>query len=287
MNKIHVKLFDCLELGDDVPTVVMGVINLSPESFYKNSVLTNPEDLKNAINTMIKNGAKILDIGARSTAPWSEKITIKEEIARIIPALEITCEQVPKNILISIDTQFKDVAQKAYEIISNHERKMIINDVSCFKTDADLMNFILKTKIPTIIMASKNYPGDLLEMKDIIAEFKKILKKLKNKRYDTNKIILDPGIGHWVEKKIYTFDLKIINELPRLKRLKKPILVAISRKSFIGEILQLPDPRDRLNGTLSATAIAVYNGAHIIRTHDVNSQLFEIINVAEHLRRTK
>ncbi|MHA1805545.1 MAG: dihydropteroate synthase [Promethearchaeota archaeon] len=287
MNKIHVKLFDCLELGDDVPTVVMGVINLSPESFYKNSVLTTPEDLKNAINTMIQNGAKILDVGARSTAPWSEKITVKEEIARIIPALEITCEQVPKNIIISVDTQYKEVAQKAHEIVSSHEKKMILNDVSCFKTDPDLMNFILKTEIPAIIMASKKDPGDLLKMKDIIAEFKKTLKQLKNKGHDTNKIILDPGIGHWVEKKIYTCDLKIINELLRLKRLHKPILVAISRKSFIGEILQLPDPRDRLNGTLSATAIAVYNGAHIIRTHDVNSQLFEIIKVAEELRRQK
>ncbi|MFX1591921.1 MAG: dihydropteroate synthase, partial [Promethearchaeota archaeon] len=102
-----------------------------------------------------------------------------------------------------------------------------------------------------------------------------------------NNIILDPGIGHWIEKKIHLYDLKIIGNLQRLKKLNKPILIAISRKSFIGTTLNIPDPENRLNGTLSATAIAVFNGAHVVRTHDVNDQLLEIIKMAEEIRRNK
>ena len=136
-------------------------------------------------------------------------------------------------------------------------------------------------------MASKNVPGDILTMDEIILEFDKTINLLKNKGYNTTKIILDPGIGHWVEKKTYNYDLKIINNLKRLKTLNRPILVAISRKSFIGTALNIPEPENRLNGTLSATAVAVFNGAHIVRTHDVNNQLLEIVKMAEELRRNK
>ncbi len=284
MNAIHMKLFEDLDIGERFPTVVMGVLNISPESFYEGSIYTTQNELRDATEQMIRNGAKILDMGGRSTAPWSKKITIKEEIARLGPALEYICPIIPDSIILSVDTQYEQVAQKAHEIIAKYNKKMILNDVSCLKTDSSLIEFIIRTQIPIIIMASKKVPGDLLEMDDILLEFKNVLKLLDNKGYDTKKIILDPGIGHWVEEKSYKYDLKIINNLKKLKELNQPILVAISRKSFIGEILKTPNPKDRLNGTLSATAIAVYNGANIVRTHDVNRQLSEIIKIAEQLR---
>jgi len=133
-------------------------------------------------------------------------------------------------------------------------------------------------------MASKKVPGDLCTINEITEEFEKTIEQLKIKGYNENNIILDPGIGKWVKEKVYTYDLKMINDLPKLRDLNKPILVAISRKSFIGTILNIPDPKDRLNGTLSSTAIAVYNGAHIVRTHDVDNQLFEIVKIAEKIR---
>ena len=287
MKKIYMNLYDTLEIGDDYPTVIMGVLNLSPESFYPGSVYSDTKTLENATLQMINSGAKMLDLGARSTAPWSQKITIEEEINRIISALELVCRITPDEIIISIDTQHRRVAQIAYEICLKYSKKIIINDVSCFKTDPTLQDFVVKNEIPVILMASKNLPGDLCTMEEIIDEFEKTIEQLISYGYNEDFIILDPGIGKWVKEKVYTYDLKILNDLPELRILNKPILIAISRKSFIGTTLDLPDPNDRLNGTLSSTVIAVYNGTHIIRTHDVDKQLLEMVKMAEEIRKNQ
>jgi dihydropteroate synthase len=284
MKDIYMNLYDILEIGDRYPTVIMGVLNLSPESFYKGSIYTDDKSLKNITLDMINNGAKILDLGARSTAPWSEKITIEEEINRLSSAMKLVCKIIPEDIILSIDTQFSKVAKVTYDISLEYQRKIIINDVSCLKTDLTLQDFLIKYDLPVILMASKKVPGDLCTINEITEEFEKTVEQLKIKGYNENNIILDPGIGKWVKEKVYTYDLKMINDLPKLRDLNKPILVAISRKSFIGTTLNLSDPKDRLNGTLSSTAIAVYNGAHIIRTHDVDNQLFEMVKMAEEIR---
>lgn len=280
------NLYDTLEIGDGYPTVIMGVLNLSPQSFYKGSVYTNAQILKNVALKMINNGAKIIDLGARSTAPTSEKITVEEEINRLKWAMKAVCEVIPEDIIISVDTQYSKVAQVAYNISLEYKRKIIINDVSCLKTDPTLQDFIIKYDLPIILMASKRVPGDLCTINEVIEEFEKTIEQLKKNSYNEDFIILDPGIGKWVKEKVYTYDLKIIDELPKLRILNKPILVAISRKSFIGTTLNIPDPKNRLNGTLSSTTIAVYNGAHIVRTHDVDNQLFEMVKMAEEIRRS-
>jgi dihydropteroate synthase len=287
MKKIYAKLFDFLEIGDDFPTVIMGVLNLSPESFYQGSVYSDLSSLEKATLDMIKSGAKMLDIGGRSTAPWSKKITIEEEINRLKPAMELVCKIIPEDIIISVDTQYSTVAQIAYDIAKNYNKKIMINDVSCLKTDPSLQNFIINNNLPVILMASKKAPGDLCTIEEIIKEFQKALKQLKSNGYNEKKIILDPGIGKWIEKKVHTCDLKILSNLDKLQILKKPILIAVSRKSFIGATLNIPAPENRLSGTISSTAIAVYNGAHIVRTHDVNHELLEIIKMAEELRKNK
>ncbi|MBY9018489.1 MAG: dihydropteroate synthase [Candidatus Lokiarchaeota archaeon] len=286
MEKIHVKLHDFLDIGDDFPTIIIGVLNLSPESFYKGSVYDDLMSLEKTALKMVNSGAKILDLGARSTAPWSKKITIKEELDRIIPSMELSCKIVPNDVVISVDTQYREVAQQTYDIALKHKKRIIVNDVSCLKTDPGLLDFIVEHDIPIILMISKSVPGDLLTIEEIIEESKKTIELLSSKGYDNKKIILDPGIGHWVEEKTPECDMKIIGNLEKLRSLKQPILVAISRKSFIGAALNIPEPENRLNGTLSATAIAVYNGAHIIRTHDVNKQLLEIIRMAEAIRKS-
>ncbi|MHA2088631.1 MAG: dihydropteroate synthase [Promethearchaeota archaeon] len=284
MKEIYMNLYDILEIGDRYPTVIMGVLNLSPESFYKESFYHDTKSLKTATLEMINNGAKILDLGSRSTAPWSQKITVEEEIDRLKSAMKIICGIIPDDIIISVDTQYSKVAKVAYDISLEYERKIIINDVSCLKTDPTLQEFIIKYNLPVILMASKIIPGDLCTIDEIIEEFEITIEQLKNEGYNENLIIVDPGIGKWVKEKVYTYDLRLINELNDLRVFNKPILVAISRKSFIGTTLNISDPKDRLNGTLSSTAIAVYNGAHIVRTHDVDNQLFEMVKMAEEIR---
>ncbi|MHA1234234.1 MAG: dihydropteroate synthase [Promethearchaeota archaeon] len=299
MNEIYAKFFEFLEIGDNHPTVVMGVLNLSPESFYKGSVYEDAKKIELATKNMIDNGAAILDLGGRSTAPWSEKITIEEEINRMESAMNIVCKIIPDNLILSIDTQYRRVAQRALEISTKFKKKIIVNDVSCLKTDPGLGDFVVENDLPIILMilmASKEVPGDLLTIDEIKSEFNKTIELLGRKGYDRKKIILDPGIGKWVDKKTPEFDMKIIGNLGKLRSLNKPILVAlrslnkpilvaISRKSFIGAILNITEPEKRLNGTLSATSIAIYKGAHIIRTHDVNQQLTEIIKIAEEIRK--
>ncbi len=265
----------------------MGVLNLSPESFYKGSVYDSAKKIEIASKNMIDNGVAILDLGARSTAPWSEKITIEEEINRMELAMNIVCKIIPNNLILSIDTQYRRVAQRALEISTKFKKKIIVNDVSCLKTDPGLGDFVTENDLPIILMASKEVPGDLLTIDDIKSEFNKTIELLGRKGYDRKKIILDPGIGRWVDKKTPEFDVKIIGNLDKLRSLDKPILVAISRKSFIGTILNITEPEKRLNGTLSATAIAIYKGAHIIRTHDVNQQLTEVIKIAEEIRKNE
>jgi len=287
MNEIYAKFFNFLEIGDNYPTIVMGVLNLSPESFYKGSVYDNERKIEFATKSMIENGAVILDLGARSTAPWSEKITIEEEINRMETAMNIVCKIIPNNIILSIDTQYRRVAERSLEISVKFKKRIIINDVSCLKTDPSLGDFVTENKLPIILMASKEVPGDLLTIPEIIQEFERTIELLERKGYDGKKIILDPGIGRWVDKKTPEFDLKIIGNLDKLRSLNKPILVAISRKSFIGTTLNITEPEKRLNGTLSATTVAVYKGVHIIRTHDVNQQLMEIIKMAEEIRKNE
>ena len=286
MNGVYAKFLDFLEIGDDFPTVVMGVLNLSPESFYKGSVYNDPTLLEKATLEMVDGGAKMLDLGARSTAPWSKKISIKEELDRLIPSLEHVCKIVSNEIAITIDTQYREVAQQAYNVALKFKKEIIINDVSCLKTDPTLLDFVVDHDIPIILMASRNVPGDLCTIEEIIEELNKTIKLLSSKGHDDKKIIIDPGIGHWIEEKTPEHDMRIIRNLEKLQSLKKPILVAISRKSFIGATLNVPEPEKRLNGTLSATAIAVYKGAHIIRTHDVTNQLFDIIKIAEEIKRS-
>jgi dihydropteroate synthase len=287
MDEIYAKFYNSLEIGDNYPTIVMGVINLSPESFYKGSIYGNAKKLESAIKNMISNGAAMLDLGARSTAPWAEKISIEEEINRMELAMNNVCKIIPNNIILSIDTQYRRIAQRALEISAKFKKKIIINDVSCLKTDPDLADFVTEHDLPIILMASREVPGDLLTIDEIRHEFNKTVELLVSKGYDEKKIILDPGIGRWVDKKTSEFDLKIIGNLSMLRSFNKPILVAISRKSFIGATLNIPEPEKRLNGTLSATAIAVYKGAHIIRTHDVSNQLIETIKMAEEIRKNE
>ncbi len=273
-----------LPLGDKAPVRLMGVLNLSSESFYKASYIADSESQLITAKAMIKGGATMLDIGARSTAPGVTPISISEEMRRIKPSFEILCSDMPKEIVLSVDTQYGEVAKLCYEIANRNDRPFIVNDVSNLHTDPVLKRFILNTTVPIILMASKLKPGDCFTIAEIHTELRVAIDKLTKAGYPRSQIIIDPGIGKWIPEKGPKYDLGLLKNLRDLRSLELPVLVAVSRKSFIGALLNLPNPDDRFQGTLAATAIAVYNGAHIIRTHDVNLETVQTIKIAQSIR---
>ncbi|MFZ3382580.1 MAG: dihydropteroate synthase [Candidatus Methanoperedens sp.] len=248
-----------LKVGDDQPVRIMGVINLSKESFYKNSVVS-PEHVLDAALKMIDEGADIIDVGARSTWPLAARISKNEERSRLIPAV---CALADIPVPICADTMFSDLAEEA--LVAGAK---IINDVSGFTADEKMMDVAGKYACPVILMASNNIPGDPVGMEAIMGSLGRIIERAENCGISPDSIIIDPAIGKWTPQKLPVFDYETIDSIKRLRIFNKPILAAISRKSFIGETLNKP-AAERLYGSLAATAIAVRNGAHIIRTHDV------------------
>ena len=248
-----------LKVGDDQPVRIMGVINLSKESFYKNSVVS-PVHVRDAALKMINEGADLIDVGARSTWPLAAKISKDEERSRLIPAVRALAD-IP--VPVCVDTMFSDLAEEA--LLAGAK---IINDVSGFTNDEKMMDVAGKYACPVILMASNNIPGDPVGVDAIIESLGRIIERAQNCGISPDSIIIDPAIGKWTPEKLPIYDYETIDNIARLRIFKKPILAAISRKSFIGDTLNKP-ATERLYGSLAATAIAVRNGAHIIRTHDV------------------
>ncbi|MCG7848579.1 MAG: dihydropteroate synthase [ANME-2 cluster archaeon] len=263
-----------MAVGDAHPVRMMGVINLSSESFYKGSV-TQPEHLIATAERMVAEGADLLDVGARSTWPLADKITKEEERRRLIPALELLVDNV--NVPISVDTQFADLARESLELGAH-----IINDVSGLTTDPAMVEVVSEFGCPIVVMASEDIPGDPLGMDAVMRSLDGIIRKSEDAGISPGKIIIDPAIGKWLPEKAPMYDFETLDQLERLKVFQKPVLVAISRKSFIGEVLGKP-ATERLIGSIAATAIAVVKGAHIIRTHDV-ADTADAVRVAEAIR---
>ena len=262
-------------VGGKNPTRIMGILNTSPESFYKKSITTKKNDIKNSIKQMEIEGADFIDIGGMSTAPYlSTIVSEKVETRRILDAIKIV--QNISNLPISIDTCRSDVAKNALEYGVD-----IINDISGLKFDKNMKSVISKFNPSLILCAysSKSVSGnDVILTKKLLSESLKIVKK---SNISSKKIVLDPAIGFfrktgkgkfftkiksdWVKR-----DLSIIKNLKSLKQ-NHPILISASNKSFIGKILGKENPSDRLFGSIAAETISVMYGADIIRTHNVGA----------------
>jgi dihydropteroate synthase len=264
-----------LKVGDEHPVRIMGVLNLSQESFYRSSVV-NMDSILEKAHSMVDSGATILDIGARSTWLLAKPvISREEEVQRLVPALDILKDNV--DVLISVDTMFADIAEKALELGAD-----MINDVSGFKADDRMLDVLAEHGCPAVAMATGKIPGDPISMNAIMDSLASIIMQAHDKGMDTSKLILDPAIGKWVPEKIPIYDFETIDQFERLKVFHRPLLAAISRKSCIDAVLHRP-PEERLYGTLAATAIVVHKGAHIIRTHDV-PQTMDVVEVAAAMR---
>jgi len=262
-----------IKVGDLHPVRVMAVINLSQESFYKGSVATTNQALSKA-RSLVEEGADLIDLGAVSTAPGSSRIDEAMERERLLPALQ---QILDIGLEVSVDTQRASIADQALSMGAT-----CINDVSGLM-DKAMVKSVADHDASVVIMASRRVPGDMLTMNDILSVLLDRVSLAVVAGVARDKIVVDPGIGKWIPEKKPEHDLAILDGFRRLRTLRRPVMAALSRKSFIGARLDQPDPSQRLCGSLSATAIAIYNGAHIVRTHDVSLSL-DAIRIAEAIR---
>jgi dihydropteroate synthase len=256
-----------VEVGDNVGTRLMAVMNLSPSSFFRGSIKKTKAEIQSHLELVIHTGADFIDVGAISSAPTflyekREFISIVTEIERFSSFFNVY-KEMSAEIPISVDTQSSKVAEYALS-----QGAMIINDISGFKSDPKLADVISNHSASAIVMACRRNPGDVFLIDDVLEELKNSIHLGIQAGIEKSRITIDPGLGGWVPQRQIENDYKLIKHLIKLRELKHCILVGISRKSFIGKVLNVP-PEERLWGSLAATTIAVLNGTHIIRTHDV------------------
>ena len=271
----HVTMLGKVSIGGRNSVRIMGILNTSPESFYKKSIKTTKNHIKNAVKQMEDDGANIIDVGGMSTAPYlSTLISEKIESKRVLDAIKII--QNTTNLPISIDTCRSSVAKIALE-----NGVEILNDISGLKYDPKMKDIVSKFT-PSLILCA--YSSKLVTGTPITATKKLLKESLKiaiKASIPSNKIVLDPAIGFfrssgkgpfftkiksdWVQR-----DLSIIQNLYSIKQ-NYPVLISVSNKSFLGKILGKENPSDRLFGSIAAEVISVINGADIIRTHNVEA----------------
>lgn len=246
-------------------THIMGILNITPDSFSDGGKYLNSETAYAYALRMIEEGVDIIDVGGRSTRPGSKEISVKEELSRVIPVINKLFPKI--KVPISIDTYRAEVANEALMAGAS-----IVNDISGLHFDSKMAEVVSKNQVPVIVMHIKGTPENMQKdprYDNLILEITSYLEESINKAIkfgiSEDKIIIDPGIGFG---KTVSHNLEIIKKLKEFKVLGKPILIGTSRKSFIGNILNL-SPEERIKGTAASVAISIYNGAHIVRVHDV------------------
>ncbi|HOJ93133.1 MAG TPA: dihydropteroate synthase [Dictyoglomaceae bacterium] len=265
-------------------TLIMGVINVTPNSFYAGSRKEKIEEILKTASDMVENGVDIIDIGGESTRPGSEPVSEEEELNRVIPAIEVIRENFP-DLVISIDTYRAKVAKEALEKGAD-----MVNDISGLMFDKELVKVIADSKAPLILMHIKGTPENMQQnpyyddvIKEIIEYFLERMEFAESFGVDLSKVIIDPGIGFG---KRYEDNLEILARLREFKSLKKPILIGASRKAFIGKALGDIPPEERLEGTLGITALCVLNDVDIVRVHDVkeNKRVIKVLEAIKCLK---
>jgi len=243
----------------------MGVLNVTPDSFSDgNLYFDRDKAVKHGLD-LVKEGADILDVGGESSRPGSDPIPVEEELHRILPVISELREN--SDIILSVDTTKAEVAHRALDAGAN-----IINDISSLQFDAEMLPLAAEREAPVILMHMKGNPKTMQEnpfyenlLADVNSFFQERIDMAVSSGIKREKIILDPGIGFG---KKFSDNLNLIRNLRIFEELGRPLLVGLSRKSFIGKIVGQPT-QDRLEGSLSAAVLSVSHGAHLIRVHDV------------------
>ena len=252
-------------LTSDGSIAVMGIINLSPDSFYSRSRLSGTSEVFCTAEKMIREGAHILDVGAESTRPGSRGISVKLELERLRPVIKKLTKEF--NVPISVDTYKPDVASVVLQ-----EGATVINDISALGAVNKMANVVSKHKAGIVLMHMKGTPEVMQNnpyYKDVCMEVLDFLSQrvslAEKAGINPKSIAVDPGIGFG---KSLTHNIDLIAKLSQLKILGKQILLGVSRKSFVGEVLNL-EPAERLEGSIAAGIVGIINGANILRVHDV------------------
>jgi len=274
---------------EDKP-IIMGILNITPDSFYKDSRVMNIKEAVNRTIKFIQEGAKIIDIGGQSTRPFSDEIPEEEEIKRVIPIIKAIKSEIPKDIYISIDTYRSNVAKLALESGAN-----IVNDISGLMFDKNMVKVIKDYNCGVVIMHIRGKPKNMQEnpyyedtIKEIKEELSLRIEYALNNGIKKEQIVIDPGIGFG--KRVYG-NLIILKYIDEFFDFELPILIGHSRKSFIGKVLNLENPEDRLIGSVVVSSYLTLKGINIIRTHDVKEtkqtidMIYAILNPENYLWR--
>jgi dihydropteroate synthase len=263
-------------IGEEYPVRVMSVLNVSPESFYKGSVSAGIQNIQQAISRFEEEGADIIDIGGASSAPkniyGTKEISLEEELARITKAIDVATSMT--SIPLSVDTVSVKVAEEALD-----RGVAIINDVSGLQSDPGMSRLVSERDAAVVLMAHCGQPCGTVQA--TLESIQRSLEIAREAGIETEKILLDPGIGFGKPPEV---DYALLKNLHAFVALGHPILVGVSRKAFIGSLLQQSEPADRLIGSVAATSVAVYNGASVIRTHDVKETRIAV-QIGEAIRR--
>jgi dihydropteroate synthase len=261
-------------------TLVMGIVNVTPDSFYDGGKRFDAQRATADALEMVDSGAEILDVGGESTRPGAEPVPLEEELRRVLPVVRGLRKN--SNVPISIDTYKEAVARAALDAGAD-----IVNDISALRFDPGMAVLVASEKVPVILMhmqgvprtmqVEPNYRDVVREVQDFLAER---IHAAKDAGIPTGRIIVDPGIGFG---KTAAHNLALLKDLSSLTSLGQPLLVGISRKAFIGKILNAAGPEERLEGSLAAAVAAALNGANIVRVHDV-SETYRALRVADAIR---
>ncbi len=261
-------------------TYIMGVLNVTPDSFSDGGLYFNKETAVHHALKLVNDGADIIDIGGESSRPGSNPVPLDEELKRTIPVISALSGKI--KIPISIDTYKADVARHALDAGAS-----IVNDISGLRFDPDMASVVAANNVPVIIMHIKGTPDNMQinpSYKALIPEILDYLRgsiKISNEHgISAESIIIDPGIGFG---KTLEHNLEIINNLKEFLLLGRPVAIGVSRKAFIGKILGDVPPSERLEGTAAAVAISVYNGANIVRVHDV-AEMSKVVKIADAIK---
>ncbi|MBN2349833.1 MAG: dihydropteroate synthase [Bacteroidales bacterium] len=259
---------------------VMGILNVTPDSFYDGKRYTTKEAIQAKTQQIFSEGASFIDIGGYSSRPGAANISVEEEFKRLAMALEIVRTEYPE-VIISVDTFRSSIARRVVKDFSVD----IINDISAGELDTEMFATIAELQVPYIIMHMKGNPQNMQDspaytdiLKEIFMYFSKKIQILN--KLGVNDIILDPGFGFG---KTTGHNYRILNQLIHFEIFELPLMVGLSRKSMIYKILE-NTPDDALNGTTVLNTLALLNGAHILRVHDVKQAIEAIALVKQYIQ---
>lgn len=262
-------------------TCIMGILNVTPDSFSDGGLYFDKNKAVEHALRLVEEGADIIDVGGESTRPGSEPVSIEEEIKRTSPVIQAISKAV--KVPISIDTYKAEVARRALDAGAS-----MVNDISGLRFDPDMPKVVSEYKVPVIIMHIKGRPKDMQQnpvyealIPEIMDYIRESIKIAADHAIPEDIIVIDPGIGFG---KTFEHNLEIIQNLREFTLLGIPVLVGVSRKAFIGKILDNAPPTERIEGTAAAVTACILNGANIIRVHDVK-EMAKAAKVADAIKR--